>query len=204
MRKITKEIILMVLIILSVLSINLFQKSYANSEKEELILMLDEMKPDLGNMKQFKEVMDLIYNDLNPANQVDDNLKEKLKKDINKLSEVEGMNSAVATALIDELQGQVDSLTDETLPEMKEEISIMKEWADENQEEPQEPPTPPTTPSEPSEPSTPSEPNNPDVSISDKNFPYAGIRNVAYIVVLIVVLIFGIIVAKKYRKLKDI
>lgn len=186
MRRIIKKIILIVLIILS---INLFLKTYANYETEELISMLDEIKSEFGDMRQFKEVIDAIYNDLNSANKVDDTLKAKLKEDIKKLAQVEGINPMVSTILIDELEGQVDSLTDETLPEMKEEIVAIKEWADKNQDDSGEEPKP----------QTPSDP-----SISNKDFPYAGIRNFVYGVVLIAMLIFAIIAKKKYKKLNDI
>lgn len=214
MRKITKKIILIVFMILIILSINSFQKLYANSETEELILMLDEMKPEFGDMKQFKEVIDSVYNDLNSANKVDKTLKTNLKKDIEKLAEVEGINPMLSAMLIGELNGQVDSLTDETLPQMKEEIIAIKEWADANQDDPEEePPTPETTP-DPEEPpitETPSDPEETpkpttpsDPSISDKDFPYAGIRNVTCGLVLIVMVIFAFITKKKYKNLKDI
>lgn len=202
MRKITQKIILIVFMILIILSMNSFQKSYANSETEELILMLDEMKPEFGNMKQFKEVIDLVYNDLNSANKVDKTLKTNLKKDIETLAEVEGINPMLSAMLIGELNGQVDSLTDETLPQMKEEITAIKEWADANQDDLGEEPPTPETPSDPGGQQKPTTPSDP--SISDKDFPYAGIRNVASGVVLIVMIIFAYITKNKYKNLKDI
>lgn len=214
MKKIVKNILLIISMILIVLSTNLFQKIYASSETDELIQMLDEMKSEFGNMKQFKEVVDETYNDLNSATSVDNQLKAKLKADIEKLSEVEGINPMLSTMLIGELNGQVESLTDETLPQMKEEIGAIKEWADANQndggEEPptseppseQEKPTTPEKPKDPENPPTPEKPSDP--STSDKHFPNAGIRNIASIVILITIIVFAILSKMKYKNLKDI
>lgn len=110
--------------------------SYAttNEEKEELISLLNEYKDDLGNLNQLKEVVDALYNDINSATTVTDELKEKLNEDIDKLSEVEGINPLILQTLQIELKSQVEDLDDSNLSEVKEEIKIIKDWVDENVE----------------------------------------------------------------------
>lgn len=210
MKRKSQKIILILIMLLMILTVNVFQKVYASSEEAlELVAVLDEYKDQLGDLEQFKNVIDQIYNDLNSATKVDDNLKRKLIEDINKLSEVEGINPLILQVLVEELTTQANNLTDETLPEMQEEIRIIKEWADEQvettggenppvEETPPEEETPqPTTP----KPTTPSKPT--DTSTSDKKIPYAGIRDV-FTILIVVAAIIAIIVKKKYKNLKGI
>lgn len=128
-----KVIILICIFILTFMSTSLFHSvlGVTASERQELIDLLDEYKDDLGNLNEFKEVVDITYNDLYSTTTVDDTLKEKLKEDIDLLDNVTDLNPLILTVLKVELNSQVDNLTDSNLKEMQEEISIIKDWTDE-------------------------------------------------------------------------
>ena len=128
-----KAIILICIFILTFISTSLFHSvlGVTTSERQELIDLLNEYKGDLGNLNEFKEVVDITYNDLYSATTVDDTLKEKLREDIDLLDNVTDLNPLILTVLKVELNSQVDNLTDSNLEEMQEEISIIKEWTDE-------------------------------------------------------------------------
>ena len=128
-----KAIILICIFILTFISTSLFHSvlGVTASERQELIDLLNEYKGDLGNLNEFKEVVDITYNDLYSATTVDDTLKEKLREDIDLLDNVTDLNPLILTVLKVELNSQVDNLTDSNLEEMQEEISIIKEWTDE-------------------------------------------------------------------------
>lgn len=127
-----KAIILICIFILTFISTSLFHSvlGVTASERQELIDLLNEYKGDLGNLNEFKEVVDITYNDLYSATTVDDTLKEKLREDIDLLDNVTDLNPLILTVLKVELNSQVDNLTDSNLEEMQEEISIIKEWTD--------------------------------------------------------------------------
>lgn len=128
-----KHIILVCIFILTFILTSLFYSvlGVTASEKQELIALLTEYKSDLGNLNEFKEVVDITYNDLYSATIVDDALKEKLRQDIDLLDTVTDLNPLILTVLKVELNYQVDNLTDSNLEELQEEISIIKEWTDE-------------------------------------------------------------------------
>ena len=128
-----KAIILICIFILTFISTFLFHSvlGVTASERQELIDLLNEYKGDLGNLNEFKEVVDITYNDLYSTTTVDDTLKEKLREDIDLLDNVTDLNPLILTVLKVELNSQVDNLTDSNLEEMQEEISIIKEWTDE-------------------------------------------------------------------------
>lgn len=128
-----KAIILICIFTLIFISTSLFYPvlGVTASEKQELIDLLNEYKGDLGNLSEFKEVVDITYNDLYSATTVDDVLKEKLRQDIDLLSTITDLNPLILTVLKAELNSQVNSLTNNNLKEMQEEISIIKEWTDE-------------------------------------------------------------------------
>lgn len=128
-----KAIILICIFILTFISTSLFRSvlGVTASERQELIDLLNEYKGDLGNLNEFKEVVDITYNDLYSTTTVDDTLKEKLREDIDLLDNVTDLNPLILTVLKVELNSQVDNLTDSNLEEMQEEISIIKEWTDE-------------------------------------------------------------------------
>ena len=130
MKNINKKIFFLLLIFLVAfigLKVNVV---YASSETEELKELLSENEENLGNLQQFKEVIDGIYNDLNEVTEVDEAFREKLKSDIDKLDNVDGINPLFKSVLDIELKAQADNLTNENIGEMREEILAMKEWTD--------------------------------------------------------------------------
>ena len=100
------------------------------SERQELIELLNEYEGDLGNLVEFKLIVDKTYNDLHSVSSVDDTLKETLRADIDMLDTVSDLNPLILTVLDVELNSQVDNLTNSNLHEMQEEIAIIKEWSD--------------------------------------------------------------------------
>lgn len=181
--------------------------SYAttNEEKEELISLLNEYKDDLGNLNQLKEVVDALYNDINSATTVTDELKEKLNEDIDKLSEVEGINPLILQTLQIELKSQVEDLDDSNLSEVKEEIKIIKDWVDENVEN-----------SNNSGDNTNNNQNNGNINnglisgidannYANKILPYAGgIKTVIILSIIAVLSIIATVSIIKYKNFKDI
>lgn len=131
MKKILKKGIVIVLIM--IISSFSFSSVFAvtQAEKEQLISMLDTFKSQLGDLNEFKQVIDKAYGDLEPATTVTDDLKQTLKDDINLLDNVSGMSTLVRAKLKQTLNEQVDSLTDSNLNELKEELKIIKDWVDE-------------------------------------------------------------------------
>lgn len=131
MKKILKKGIVIVLIM--IISSFSFSSVFAvtQAEKEQLISMLDTFKSQLGDLNEFKQVIDKAYGNLEPATTVTDDLKQTLKDDINLLDNVSGMSTLVRAKLKQTLNEQVDSLTDSNLNELKEELKIIKDWVDE-------------------------------------------------------------------------
>lgn len=128
-----KAIIFICIFTLTFISTSLFHSvlGVTASERQELIDLLNEYKGDLGNLNEFKEIVDITYNDLYSTTTVDDTLKEKLREDVDLLDNVTDLNPLILTVLKVELNSQVDRLTNDNLEEMQEEISIIKEWTDE-------------------------------------------------------------------------
>lgn len=217
MNRIIRKIVLIVIILLIIVMCNSSHpKVYASTEAEQLTMFLDEYKNDIGNIEQFKNAIDQLYNDLNSATKVDDELKRKLNEDIDKLAEVEGMNPLILNVLEVELRAQADNLTDETLPQMKEEILVIKQWADaqeiipepEPESKPEPEPEPETKPEQTPEPETnktptPSKPSTPtDNSTVGTEIPKAGITSM--IILVIGIFMVAIFANKKYKNLDDI
>ena len=94
---IKKSIILICIFILMLMLTSLFcsVQSVTESERQDLIDLLDEYKEDLGNLSEFKEVVDKTYNDLYSATTVDDSLKETLREDIDLLDTVTDLNPLI-------------------------------------------------------------------------------------------------------------
>ena len=120
------------IIIFMFLLFNLLTPVFAvtESERQELIGLLNEYQGDLGNLIEFKIIVDKTYNDLHSVSSVDDTLKETLRADIDSLDTVSDLNPLILTVLKVELNSQVDNLTNTNLHEMQEEITIIKEWSD--------------------------------------------------------------------------
>lgn len=134
MKKLYKTIFLILLCTL--LSINFLSMDvYAKSEREELLELLDEYKDDVGDFGELKQVVDKTYDDLYSATTVDEDLKERLRSHVEELTKVSGMNPLIANVLEIEIQSQIDNLTDSNIDEVREEISVIKEWTDKNYEE---------------------------------------------------------------------
>lgn len=103
---------------------------YGKTEADELKELLDEYEEDLGDLKQLKKVVDVTYNDLYTATKVDDALKEKLGEDISNFENIDGINPLILSVLDIELNSQVNNLDDDNIDDMREEISVIKEWVD--------------------------------------------------------------------------
>ena len=173
---------------------------YGKTEADELKELLDEYEEDLGDLNQLKKVVDVTYNDLYTATKVDDALKEKLREDISNFENIDGINPLILSVLDIELNSQVNNLDDDNIDDMREEISVIKEWVDAkvgtseddgkkdsnnnvNKVDQSNPTIDPTT--------------------SGEKIPYAGAQNIIKILVVIAgisIIVFVI----KYRELKEI
>ena len=182
------------------------------SEKQELLELLNEYEGDLGNLIEFKLIVDKTYTDLHSVSSVDDSLKETLRADIDMLDTVTDLNPLILTALKVELNSQVDKLDNSLLGEMQEEIAIIKEWSDQkaaelgytddtpnnnaniNQEQPQNDNVNQNTQTITSLPQQ--------IQQVATSLPYAGTSSIVigFIVLLIISAIISII---KYKQLKD-
>ena len=131
MYKIHRKLFIIIFIFMFLL-FNVFSPVFAvtDSEKQELIDLLNEYESDLGNLIEFKLIVDKTYTDLHSVSSVDDSLKETLRADIDMLDTVTDLNPLILTVLKVELNSQVDKLTNSNLHEMQEEIEIIKEWSD--------------------------------------------------------------------------
>ena len=130
MRNISKKIILIVLVAIMLIAGMQAHVVYGKTEAEELKEQLEQNEENLGNLNDFKVVVDEMYTDLTTATKVDDALKQKLKKDVENLNNVQGINPLIVSVLSIELNSQIDNLTDENLGEMQEEVNVIKDWVD--------------------------------------------------------------------------
>lgn len=103
---------------------------YAKIDSKQLKELLVEYKDDLGDLKQLKVVIDETYNELKNATKVDDNLKQKLNTNISKFNDIDGINPLIKTVITIELKSQVNDLTNDNIGDMLEEITVIKEWID--------------------------------------------------------------------------
>lgn len=130
MRNISKKVILIVLVAIMLIAGMQAHVVYGKTEAEELKEQLEQNEENLGNLNDFKVVVDEMYTDITTATKVDDALKQKLKKDVENLNNVEGINPLIVSVLSIELNSQIDNLTDENLGEMQEEVKVIKDWVD--------------------------------------------------------------------------
>lgn len=126
-----RKTIFIVMMCLLIITSCTIKNVYAASEEEELIAILNEYKDNFGNLEELKQVMDMIYSDVSSATKVDDTLKEKLILDIEALKNVTDINPLIVNTLEVELKSQIGNLEDSDLEELKYEISIIKNWVDE-------------------------------------------------------------------------
>lgn len=128
MRKIITIVLITILVFIGLNA----QPVYGKTESDELKDLLDEYEDDMGDLSQFKSIVDETYNDLYNATKVDETLKEKLRKDVEKFEKIDEINPVIVSVLDIELNSQINNLTDENINDMKEEITAIKEWVDEN------------------------------------------------------------------------
>ena len=204
MRNISKKIILIVLVAIMLIAGMQAHVVYGKTEAEELKEQLEQNEENLGNLNDFKVVVDEMYTDITTATKVDDALKQKLKKDVENLNNVQGINPLIVSVLSIELNSQIDNLTDENLGEMQEEVKVIKDWVD-------------------SKVSTDNNDNNNNIgnngnttngtinnqtipkaddTIANIALPKAGIKYIFSILVIIIAV--SIFMYAKYRKLQDI
>ena len=104
--------------------------SYASMDPEQIKSLFDMYENNLGDINDLKKVIDQMYADVNGATKVDDQLKATLKKDVQSLNSVSGIDANVVTMLSTQLNTEIDNLTDDNLSDMKEEVSTIKQWVD--------------------------------------------------------------------------
>ena len=104
--------------------------SYASMDPEQIKSLFDMYENNLGDINDLKKVIDKMYADVNGATKVDDQLKATLKKDVQSLNSVSGIDANVVTMLSTQLNTEIDNLTDDNLSDMKEEVSTIKQWVD--------------------------------------------------------------------------
>lgn len=201
MKKLNKNIFIIILLSFFIFSL-LTPFSFAKTEKEELIELLDEYKSGLGDLSQFKQVVDKTYNDLNSADSVTDELKQTLKNDVTLLDNVSGIDSFILVVLKSELNSQIDKLDADTLKDMKEEITVIKEWVDDNVDSDDNPPISDDDDDDSDGTPTTSSTNN--ANMSSKVLPYAGSSTIIIIITILViaVLVFSIIKCKQFKDVK--
>ena len=211
MYKIHRKLFIIIFIFMFLL-FNLFSPVFAvtDSEKQELIDLLNEYVSDLGNLIEFKLIVDKTYTDLHSVSSVDDSLKETLRADIDMLDTVTDLNPLILTVLKVELNSQVDKLTNSNLHEMQEEIEIIKEWSDQKAAELGYTDTPNNNedinqnqPNEDINQNTQTTTSLPqEIQQVTTSLPYAGTGSIiiGFIVLLIISAIISII---RYKQLKD-
>lgn len=210
-----KEKILGILLI-SILIFTSFRAPivYGKTESDELKELLDEYEEDLGDLNQLKKVVDITYNDLYTATKVDDALKEKLREDISNFENIDGINPLILSVLDIELNSQVNNLDDDNIDDMREEISVIKEWVDAKVGTSEDDGNKDDNKNDGTNNGTNNDSNNNgnkveqtntiiDKTTSSENIPYAGVQNVIKIFVLMAG-ISTVIFMIKYRELKEI
>lgn len=200
MNKISKKIIYILLAVVLIMMSFLVTNVYALTDSEaELVQILTEYKNELGDLNQFKEVIDKMYNDINDATTVDDALKAKLAADIAELENINGINPLVLNVLEVELSSHIANLTNDNLDEVKQELAVIKGWIDSQVSET------PTTPDIPETPNTPDTSDKPVDSsvVKDSKLPQTG-KSIVIVLVVLFLLVNIIICIKQYKKYKQI
>ena len=194
----TRKIIITLLLILYFI-LSMCFPTYAEtstSDKEDLVELLNE----------YKTVVDKTYNDLNTATKVTDELKETLMNDINMLDNVSDMDPFVLEVLKSELTSQVNNdLNDDTLSEMQDEITTIKDWTNEQVQSSSNNDNDDNNKPNPSSSSTPtSSITNNKSNLANKILPYAGINNIIIILTILLLTISVIISIIKAKQLKQV
>lgn len=177
----------------------------STSDKEDLVELLNEYKEQLGNLNEFKTVVDKTYNDLNTATKVTDELKETLMNDINMLDNVSDMDPFVLEVLKSELTSQVNNdLNDDTLSEMQDEITTIKDWTDDQVQSSSNNDNDDISKQNPSSSTPTSSTTNNKNNLANKILPYAGINNIIIILTILLLTISIIISIIKSKQLKQV
>lgn len=202
-----RKIIITLLLILYFI-ISMCFPAYAEtstSDKEDLVELLNEYKEQLGNLNEFKTVVDKTYNDLNTATKVTDELKETLMNDINMLDNVSDMDPFVLEVLKSELTSQVNNdLNDDTLSEMQDEITTIKDWTDDQVQSSSNNDNDDISKQNPSSSTPTSSTTNNKNNLANKILPYAGINNIIIILTILLLTISIIISIIKSKQLKQV
>lgn len=127
-RNVIKFIGIFLLGIIVLVKLNTFV--YASMDAEQIKTLFDMYENNLGDINDLKKVIDQMYNDVNGATKVDDQLKATLKNDVQNLNTISGIDANVVTLLSTQLNTEIDNLTDDNLTSMKEEVTNIKQWVD--------------------------------------------------------------------------
>lgn len=127
---IIKFIFVLAIISLLFLAFAPYKVNAATQDKDELVQLLNEFESELGDLKQLKVIVDNINNELNSATSVDQTLKDKLNAEVDKLNTVTGMNPLILNVLEIEIKSQISQADSSNIGDLKEEISVIKEWVD--------------------------------------------------------------------------
>lgn len=212
MRKINQKIITIILIVLLIVIGGNVRPVFGKTESDELKELLDEYEEDLGDLSQFKTIVDETYNDLYNATKVDDTLKDKLRKDVEKFEKIDGINPLIVSVLDIELNSQINNLSDDNLDEMREEITAIKEWVDENVSDNSGSSDDDTTngddisddfDDDSEDIGGSSGISSGDTTIAGTKLPRAGVR-CFFSIIFIATIVLAIICITKYRKLREI
>lgn len=206
MNNISKKIIC-ILMVCSFIVISFgINNAYAATAEEELVQVLDEYKDDIGDIEAFGKVMDKLYQDISSATEVNDELKAKLKADVNELASVPDINPIILQILDVELKSQIENLDESNIQEMQQEVLVMKQWAESNKpsgDNTNNQTTNNVTPSNNTSSSIPT--NTINSNYANKILPYAGRISTIIIFAVILILVVNAIVLKiKYGQFKGI
>ena len=128
--KMSLKKIIGILLLGIIILIQFHATAYASMDPEQIKSLFDMYENNLGDINDLKKVIDQMYSDVNGATKVDDQLKATLKKDVQSLNNVSGIDANVVTMLSTQLNTEIDNLTDDNLSDMKEEVTTIKQWVD--------------------------------------------------------------------------
>lgn len=215
MKKNNKKLIYILVISILIIINCLVSNVYAlTPEEQELMQILTEYKTELGDLNEFKQVIDQVYNDISSANTVDDTLKAQLTADIAKLENVTNINPLILNVLEVELSSHIANLTNENLSDVKQEFSVIKQWTDTqiandtNNTDGTENPSNPSDSSGATDTTNPIDTNNPsqivdDSVVKDSKLPQTG-KSITILLVSLFLLANIFISIKKYKDYKQV
>ncbi len=122
MNNISKKIICILMVCSFIVISFVINNAYAATAEEELVQVLDEYKDDIGDIEAFGKVMDKLYQDISSATEVNDELKAKLKADVNELASVPDINPLILQILDVELKSQIENLDESNVSILKKDL----------------------------------------------------------------------------------